>query len=129
VQSICDDVIVLYAGHRIQAGARDVLSAPPYHPYTGLLVNSVPALKTGWLDSRQALASTVLPEMGASADIAELCSFRSRCSVRIDGRCNVTPPSVKKLESGTEILCHHSAADLLQLQLPQEALVCVPDHE
>jgi peptide/nickel transport system ATP-binding protein len=116
VRSICDEVIVLYAGHRVEAGERDVLAAPPYHPYTGLLVDSVPALKPGWLDARRMIGSAALPQMGASADIAELCSFRARCPVRIDGMCNATPPSMKKLPSGAEILCHHSTAELSRLQ-------------
>ena len=116
VRSICDEVIVLYAGHRVEAGEREVLAAPPYHPYTGLLVDSVPALKPGWLDARRLVGSAALPQMGASADIAELCSFRARCPVRIDGKCNATPPAVKKLPSGAEILCHHSTDELSRLQ-------------
>jgi peptide/nickel transport system ATP-binding protein len=116
VRSICDEVIVLYAGHRVEAGQRDVLAAPPYHPYTELLVGSVPALQPGWLDARCATVAAALPSMGPSADIAELCSFRGRCPVRIDGMCNATPPSMKKLPSGAEILCHHSLADLNRLQ-------------
>jgi peptide/nickel transport system ATP-binding protein len=116
VRAICDEVIVLYAGHRVEAGQRDVLAAPPYHPYTGLLVDSVPALKPGWLDARRGMVATALPAMGESADVAELCSFRARCPVRIDGKCNVTPPSLKTLPSGAEILCHHPAAELNRLQ-------------
>ncbi|WP_168791428.1 ABC transporter ATP-binding protein [Paraburkholderia aromaticivorans] len=116
VRAICDEVIVLYAGHRVEAGQRDVLAAPPYHPYTGLLVDSVPALKPGWLDARRGMVAAALPTMGESADVAELCSFRARCPVRIDGKCNVTPPSLKKLPSGAEILCHHPAAELNRLQ-------------
>ena len=116
VRAICDEVIVLYAGHRVEAGQREVLAAPPYHPYTGLLVDSVPALKPGWLDARRDIVATALPAMGESADVAELCSFRARCPVRIDGKCNMTPPSLKKLPSGAEILCHHPAAELNRLQ-------------
>ncbi|MFL9886859.1 ABC transporter ATP-binding protein [Paraburkholderia agricolaris] len=116
VRAVCDEVIVLYAGHRVEAGQRDVLAAPPYHPYTGLLVDSVPALKPGWLDARRAVGCAALPPMGESANVPELCSFRARCPVRIDGMCNVTPPSLKKLPSGAEILCHHPAAELNRLQ-------------
>jgi len=116
VRAICDEVIVLYAGQRVEAGQRDVLVAPPYHPYTGLLVDSVPELKPGWLDARRHVAACALPAMGESAAVPELCSFRARCPVRIDGMCNVTPPSLKKLPSGAEILCHHSAAELSRLQ-------------
>ncbi len=47
-RAICDEVIVLYAGQCVEAGQRDALSHPPYHsyhPYTGLLVDSVPELQ------------------------------------------------------------------------------------
>ncbi|RDJ99949.1 ABC transporter ATP-binding protein [Paraburkholderia lacunae] len=116
VRAICDEVIVLYAGRRVEAGQRDVLAAPPYHPYTGLLVDSVPALKPGWLDARREIGAAALPPLGPNADIRELCSFSARCPVRIDGLCNMTPPSLKKLPSGAEILCHHPAAELSRLQ-------------
>ncbi|SDG42102.1 peptide/nickel transport system ATP-binding protein [Paraburkholderia phenazinium] len=116
VRAICDDVMVLYAGQCVEAGQRDVLAAPPHHPYTGLLIDSVPALRPGWLDSRRALTGAVLPSMGAGSNSAELCSFRARCPVRMDGKCNVTAPPARKLPSGTVILCHRSAAELDAVQ-------------
>jgi len=116
VRAICDEVIVLYAGQCVEAGQRDALSHPPYHPYTGLLIDSVPALRPGWLDSRRAMALGALPVLGPESDAPELCSFRSRCSARIDGKCNVTPPARKTLPSGAQILCHHSAGDLSRMQ-------------
>jgi peptide/nickel transport system ATP-binding protein len=120
VRAICDDVVVLYAGQCVEAGQREVLSAPPFHPYTGLLVDSVPALEPGWLDARRAMTGGALPAMGPSADDAhELCPFRDRCPVRIDGACNVTPPAMKSLPSGARILCHRPAAELEQLQRAQ----------
>jgi peptide/nickel transport system ATP-binding protein len=116
VRAICDEVIVLYAGQCVEAGQRDALAAPPYHPYTGLLVDSVPALRPGWLDSRRALTSGALPSMSSAGDSNQLCSFRSRCPARIDGKCNVTPPTMKKLPTGAEIRCHHSAEELVRMQ-------------
>ncbi|WP_321963256.1 ABC transporter ATP-binding protein [Paraburkholderia sp. J7] len=119
VRAICDDVVVLYGGQCVEAGQRDVLEAPPYHPYTGLLVDSVPALQPGWLDARRAVAGTALPPLGASAEVRELCAFRARCPVRIDGACNVTPPAIKRLPGGAQILCHHTTAELQRLQTAQ----------
>ncbi|VVD64563.1 oligopeptide/dipeptide ABC transporter ATPase subunit [Pandoraea communis] len=116
VRAICDEVVVLYAGQRVESGAREVLSSPPWHPYTRLLIDSVPALRQGWLDERRACLSGALPPLGTAADVAELCAFRSRCPVRIDGKCNVTPPSLKVLQNGAAILCHHAADDLDTLQ-------------
>ncbi|MCM3373360.1 oligopeptide ABC transporter ATP-binding protein OppF, partial [Bacillus velezensis] len=33
VRAISDDIVVLYAGRRVETGSRDALCAPPYHPY------------------------------------------------------------------------------------------------
>ena len=119
VRAICDDVVVLYGGQCVEVGERDVLTAPPYHPYTGLLVDSVPALKPGWLDARLASTGAPLPPLGPSTGAPDLCAFRSRCPARIDGFCNVTPPGAKRLPSGARILCHHSAEELERLQVAQ----------
>ncbi len=116
VRAICDEVIVLYAGHRVEAGQRDVLAAPPYHPYTELLVDSVPALKPGWLDARR--------EIGADRVAADGAECRYPRAVRIPGalsgayRRNVQydAAGLKKLPSGAEILCHHPVAELNRLQ-------------
>jgi len=121
VRAICDDVVVLYGGQCVEAGQRDVLVAPPYHPYTGLLVDSVPALQPGWLDARLATTGAALPPLGPSAEVRELCAFRARCPVRIDGACNLTPPAMKRLPGGAQILCHHPAGELERLQKAQAA--------
>jgi peptide/nickel transport system ATP-binding protein len=73
-------------------------------------------LRPGWLDARRAITLAQLPAMGPSNENNALCSFRSRCRMRIDGQCNLTPPPLKKLPSGAEILCHHSAAELSRMQ-------------
>ena len=116
VRAVCDDVIVLYSGKRVEAGQRKLLDNPPHHPYTGLLVESVPALKRGWLDAHRDIAVCALPPLSADAGGGDLCRFRSRCSVRVDGKCNAVPPPLRALPSGAHILCHRSAEELALLQ-------------
>ena len=70
VRAVCDDVIVLYAGRRVEAGKPRLLDQPPHHPYTGLLVDSVPALKRGWLDARCNVVTRALPPL--SSEVAAL---------------------------------------------------------
>ena len=116
VRAVCDDVIVLYAGRRVEAGQPRLLDQPPHHPYTGLLVDSVPALKRGWLDARRNLGTSVLPPLSEGAGGGELCSFRTRCPARIEGKCNAQRPPLRTLPSGVQILCHRSAEELKTLQ-------------
>jgi peptide/nickel transport system ATP-binding protein len=114
VRAICDEVIVLYAGCKVEAGNRHALSAGPLHPYTDLLIASVPEMRQGWLEKVGPSAS--LPPVGANAHGPRLCSFLQRCPVRIDGVCNVLPPSHVVTRSGKEILCHHSDERLRHLR-------------
>ena len=116
VRAISDDIVVLYAGHRVETGTRDALSAPPYHPYSHLLVSSAPELRTGWLEEAGERCHRTPPPIGESAHEPELCTFLARCPLRIDGVCNRTPPIARTLASGAQVLCHRSEAELEQYQ-------------
>ena len=49
VEAICDDVLVMYKGEVVEAlPARD-MSTRAEHPYSRLLISSIPQLDTGWL--------------------------------------------------------------------------------
>jgi peptide/nickel transport system ATP-binding protein len=98
------------------------LSAPPYHPYSHLLVSSAPELRAGWLADASERCHRELAPIGPSNDNPELCTFVSRCSMRIDGVCNVTTPSLRTLENGAQVLCHRSEADLIGFQAPVSPL-------
>jgi peptide/nickel transport system ATP-binding protein len=115
VRAICDDIVVLYAGRQVERAPRAALRAPPFHPYTDLLVNSVPELRPGWLE--QSGAAGPLPPIGAPAPLrdGELCVFAARCPVRIEGVCNRLPPPRHSLGKGNEVLCHHEGEALLRL--------------
>ena len=118
VRAICDEIVVLYAGNKVEARPRAALAAPPFHPYSHLLISSVPKLQQGWLDEVCERAATELPAVGQAADTPGLCSFLDRCSVRIDGVCTRAAPPRQRLDNGGEILCHHTNGALRQLQAP-----------
>ena len=111
VRSLCDDILVLYAGRGVEAGDRNTFQQPPFHPYTELLIDSVPELEQGWLE-RTRRPVVPAPLADGSRDL-ELCPFLDRCPVRIDGVCDRRTPPRVSLSSGSEVLCHHSEADLL----------------
>ncbi|APG94354.1 ABC transporter ATP-binding protein [Sinorhizobium americanum] len=50
VQAICDEVVVMYAGEKVEQLAAAELASGAKHPYSKLLFASVPKLDTGWLD-------------------------------------------------------------------------------
>ena len=71
VRSIADEVIVMQHGKVVEQGPKDDMFTPPHHPYTDLLLSSVPEMDPNWL-------TTLLEERGvdnvgdaASAKIAD----------------------------------------------------------
>src|SRR6056297_1335099 len=51
VRAIADEVVVLKDGRVVESGARDEMFTPPHHPYTELLLSSVPEMDPDWLDT------------------------------------------------------------------------------
>ena len=50
IASFADRIVVMYNGKIVEQGpVHDVLS-PPSHPYTELLISSIPELRVGWLE-------------------------------------------------------------------------------
>ncbi|MEA1671992.1 ABC transporter ATP-binding protein [Nitrospirillum sp. BR 11163] len=113
VRAICDDIAVLYAGQKVEMGAGASFGRAPVHPYTDVLIGSVPEMRQGWLEEKTPAGP--LPPLEAVPG-ADLCRFLPRCAVRVEGLCNRLPPRRGVLSGGNELLCHHSEEDLMRLQ-------------
>jgi len=50
VRRIANKVAVMLKGKLVTSGETATVFAPPYHPYTELLLSSVPEMRTDWLD-------------------------------------------------------------------------------
>jgi peptide/nickel transport system ATP-binding protein len=117
VRALCDDVAVMYSGHVVESGGREALAQAPFHPYTNLLINSVPQLRQGWLEGN-ACAGKLPPISAPAANQRELCTFLNRCPLRVEGLCNHAAPSRRLIAGGSEILCHLDSPQLLAGQPP-----------
>lgn len=61
VKSVCDEIIVMQHGRKLDQVARVDFERGPHHPYYELLAASVPEMRQGWLDERDAaLPATAL---------------------------------------------------------------------
>ncbi len=121
VRATCDEVLVLYGGTVVEAGGRDAFRRAPFHPYTDLLVGSVPELEPGWLERRRAGAP--VPSLPGPPG-AGLCRFLPRCPVRLAGTCDRVPPPRRRLSAGNETLCHHDEDTLMRLQATRAEAAC-----
>ena len=50
VKAIADEVVVMKEGRVIEQGPKTEMFTPPHHPYTDLLLSSVPEMDPDWLD-------------------------------------------------------------------------------
>ena len=50
VKRIANKVAVMLKGEMVDGGETEAVFAPPYHPYTQLLLSSVPEMRSDWLD-------------------------------------------------------------------------------
>ncbi|GAB3119573.1 ABC transporter ATP-binding protein [Novispirillum itersonii] len=51
VEAICDEILVMYAGEKIEQLTPATVGSPDNHPYSRLLFSSTPKLDPTWLDS------------------------------------------------------------------------------
>jgi peptide/nickel transport system ATP-binding protein len=68
VRSIADEVVVMQHGKVVEQGPKDEMFTPPHHPYTDLLLSSVPELDPNWL-------TTLLEERGVD-NVGDAASAR-----------------------------------------------------
>jgi peptide/nickel transport system ATP-binding protein len=50
VRSTADEIVVMHRGRVVDEGSKAKVLSPPHHPYTGLLLSSVPELDPDWLN-------------------------------------------------------------------------------
>ena len=113
IASFADEIVVLYAGRVVEQGKTDLVLSPPYHPYTRLLIASVPELRVGWLEetmqTQEAQAGidrvVTLTEIG--------CPFFDRCPLAIEGTCDRETPPIRDFGGGHGIECHRSEEELV----------------
>jgi peptide/nickel transport system ATP-binding protein len=101
---VADTVLVMYAGQIVEQGPAERVLQAPLHPYTRLLLASVPDPAAGVrerIEMRKGLAA-------AAVDPAPGCRFVERCPLRIDVCSNVSPELVAA-ELGQSARCHVTA--------------------
>ena len=113
VASFADQIIVLYAGRVVEQGRTDNVLSPPYHPYTRLLISSVPEMRVGWLEETMETqeAKAGIDRVVKLTEIG--CPFFDRCPLAIPGTCDLEIPPTRDLGDGHTIECHRSEEEFV----------------
>ncbi|HUI72956.1 MAG TPA: ABC transporter ATP-binding protein [Spirochaetia bacterium] len=95
---ISRSIVVLYRGSIMEAGDTDSVITNPKHPYTRLLIDSIP-----WPDINRRWGDTeIKAKEGESADTTPGCKFASRCPFVME-KCRTAPPLFRLAD-------HHAAS-------------------
>jgi peptide/nickel transport system ATP-binding protein len=97
---ISDYLAVMYRGAIVEFGdARSILT-DPQHPYTQLLLESIPAIGQKWNREQMKLSDIEAKEFQVTG-----CRFCNRCPIAEERCTTERPPAIKK-EDGREVYCH-----------------------
>ncbi|WP_431687354.1 ABC transporter ATP-binding protein [Hahella sp. NBU794] len=94
-----DDIAVLYGGTLVEQGDSEAITQNPQHPYTRLLLNSIPGAGD---DPSTAPAQTDAPVRQPDA---KGCPFVHRCPQAL-AECREVMPALRQLADNHAIRCH-----------------------
>lgn len=111
VKNISDRVLVMYLGKTCEVLGSDALERRALHPYTRLLLTSVPrAERPGDPDGdAERIAAAQRTELPSPLDPPSGCRFRTRCPLATD-RCAAEEPDLREVGPGQFVACHNVEA-------------------
>jgi peptide/nickel transport system ATP-binding protein len=95
---ICDRVTVMYAGQEAETAAVDAFFDRPAHPYTRMLLESLPTQRSALRGIPGDVPNPFAPPSG--------CRFHPRCP-RSAADCKASHPAPVAPEAGHSVRCHH----------------------
>ncbi|MCR4523844.1 MULTISPECIES: ABC transporter ATP-binding protein [Bosea] len=99
VRHMSDDIAIMYLGRFVEAGPAEQVFTKPQHPYTRLLLDTIPDVERPNRERRPMsgeVPSPISPPAG--------CTFNPRCTQAAD-RCRVDRPELRQL-GGVDVSCH-----------------------
>lgn len=99
--SLCDRILVMYAGRIVEAQASEGIFVEPAHPYTRALVNARPSL-----DKRNEHLAVIPGNPANARDAPPGCPFSARCPYKLD-KCTKTEPFLRPV-NGASSACLRS---------------------
>ena len=98
---ISDNVVVLYRGSVAEAGDVELVVKHPQHPYTQLLISSIPLVST----ERTWTADGVASSAGTQSVAAAGCTFADRCP-SVTSPCRQTAPPLFRTDRHRAVSCY-----------------------
>jgi peptide/nickel transport system ATP-binding protein len=97
---IVDRLAIMYAGKIVEVGPVKDIFEKPLHPYTQLLIASIP--RAG--EKRRLAGIPGLPPDLRNPPPG--CMFHPRCPLRIQGKCERVEPALRQVLNERKVACH-----------------------
>jgi peptide/nickel transport system ATP-binding protein len=108
VNHIADRIVVMYLGQVVEVSPTDRLFAQPRHPYTELLLGSLPTPDPTRRAAQRVQAKGEIPALG---ERPAGCPFETRCRYA-DERCRRERPRLRPIDGGPGLVACHYAEGL-----------------
>ena len=105
VAQLSDRIAVMYRGSLCETGSAADVLARPFHPYTRMLLASVPRIAD---ETRSASADAPVNAPVADHSVGG-CVFQARCPHKIGAICETTQPLLRPLSPTHSAACHLDA--------------------
>ncbi len=102
IEYISDRIAVMYLGKIVEMGEATEIFKNPIHPYTRLLIRSIPAIESG---SRTDLPD-ITGEVPSALNVPMGCRFHPRCPYFKEGICDTREPRLEEVKPGHQASCH-----------------------
>ena len=100
VRFMADRLAIMYLGRLVEEGPAGVLFDAPAHPYTRLLLETVPDV-----DNPRRNREPQAFDVPSPLDLPTGCAFHPRCPLAFD-LCRRERPNLRERTNGTRVACH-----------------------
>ena len=107
IAEMVDRVMVMYAGQLVEHGSVKEVFAMPRHPYTRLLLQSIPQVHT-----KKDRLPTIQGVVSAPSQYPSGCRFNPRCPLAVPA-CEETPPPLEGIGKDRMVRCIRAAETAL----------------
>jgi peptide/nickel transport system ATP-binding protein len=105
IAEIADEVMVMYLGYAVERTTARNIFTTPLHPYTALLLKSIPKVGRKARERLDAISGTVPIPMNRPQE----CPFASRCPQMTAGTCDSAVPPLVEVRPGHLVRCFQYA--------------------
>ncbi|MEZ4709689.1 MAG: ABC transporter ATP-binding protein [Caldilineaceae bacterium] len=101
IAEMADDVVVMYLGRVVEQGPVDEIFHAPKHPYTRMLLRSIPSILAQPRTKLATIAGSIPHPYNRPAG----CPFHPRCPEFMPGKCDAREPELVRQGENQEVSC------------------------